>query len=97
MFIPATPIQSPADLLPTSVGHAALVRTGDQSKEIRVSVPVPEKDTYYLLVDYHSWEPNAMPIRARVQQGDTSIAEGILLVNLDKIERIVCHGLIRIC
>uniref|UniRef100_A0A914HKE2 Uncharacterized protein n=1 Tax=Globodera rostochiensis TaxID=31243 RepID=A0A914HKE2_GLORO len=71
---------SPSELLPTKIGHGAHVRTDDRSKEFRVTVSVPENGIYYLLVDYHSWERTAMPVRVRVQQNDIT-AEGILLVN----------------
>uniref|UniRef100_A0A183CHS2 Calpain_III domain-containing protein n=1 Tax=Globodera pallida TaxID=36090 RepID=A0A183CHS2_GLOPA len=70
---------SPSELLPTKNGHGAHLRTDDRSKEFRHTVSVPENGIYYLLVDYHSWERTAMPVRVRVQQTDIT-ADGILLV-----------------
>lgn len=74
--------QSPTDLLPLHVGHGALVHVDDaeQSKEFRVRLDVPEEGIYMVLVDYHSQQQAAMPIRVHVQQGDNSVGDGIVLV-----------------
>lgn len=86
--------KSPDSLLPQKVGKGALVKTEDKTKEIRVGITVPEDGIYLLIADYHSQEPNAVPVRVHVEQGQmpngeslplialpSTMAEGLLLIN----------------
>lgn len=73
---------TPENILPPTVGQGVLVKTDpNHSKEIIIEIDVPEKNNYYLLVNYHSNESLSMPVRIRVEQGDDTDVEGVLLIN----------------
>lgn len=73
----------PTNELPAIIGQAVSIPPEERSRTVEVKLDVPSDGEYYLVFEYHNPSNLSLPLRARAEQGETSVplSDGMVFVS----------------